>query len=88
MRAVLSDAPGAQQVKHIQGELGFAATTLKKVDDRHGQRLNLLATAIADVEDINTEETAAKLLAQQTKLQASYQTTAILSRLSLVDYLR
>jgi flagellin-like hook-associated protein FlgL len=88
MRATLSEQPGAQQVKHIQGELGFAATTLKKVEDRHAQRLNLLATAIADVEDINTEETAAKLLAQQTKLQASYQTTAILSRLSLADYLR
>lgn len=88
MRSALSEQPGAQQVKHIQGELGFAATTLRKADDRHVQRLNLLATAIADVEDINTEETAAKLLSQQTKLQASYQTTAILSRLTLTDYLR
>ena len=43
---------------------------------------------IADVEDVSNEETAAKLLSLQTKMQAAYQTTAIISRLSLTEYLR
>jgi flagellar hook-associated protein 3 FlgL len=88
MRETLTERPGAQQVKHIHGEIGFATATLKRADERHSQRLNLLANTISEVEDANTEETAAKLLAQQTRLQASYQTTAILSRLSLAEYLR
>jgi hypothetical protein len=49
--------------------------------------LNFFETARAGVEDANDEEVAASLLTLQTRLQATYQTTSILSRLSLVNYL-
>jgi flagellar hook-associated protein 3 FlgL len=88
MRSELTEQPGRQQVKTIHAEIGMAMATLKAADSRHTERINLLQTTIGDVETANTEETAAKLLSVQTRLQASYQTTALLSRLNLTDYLR
>jgi hypothetical protein len=40
-----------------------------------------------EAKGVDTQEVAAAILTLQTRLQASYQTTAILSRLSLVEYL-
>lgn len=42
---------------------------------------------IDQAENISTDEVASQLLALQTDLQASYQTTAMLSQLSLVKFL-
>jgi flagellin-like hook-associated protein FlgL len=40
------------------------------------------------VEGVDKNEVAAQLLELQTRLQASYQTSAMMSRLSLVEYVR
>ena len=66
----------------------MSSVTMKMADERHKTKLNFVETIISDVEDSNQEETAAKLLSLQTKMQAAYQTTAIISRLNLTDYLR
>ena len=50
--------------------------------------MNFVESVISDIEDVSNEETAAKLLSLQTKMQAAYQTTAIISKLSLTNYLR
>ncbi len=52
-------------------EISFAATTMKSAEERHKARFNLTQDAIAEVEDVQQEDGAAKLLALQTKLQAS-----------------
>lgn len=88
IRADLGRVSGVQRIQTIQMEVSFAATTMKSAEERHRARFGLTQDAIAEVEDVQQEEAAAKLLALQTKLQASYQTTSILSRLNLTDYLR
>lgn len=88
IRTDLADAPGNERVQDIQVEIAMAANTMKLADERHKVKLGFVQTVIAEVEDVNQEETAAKLLSLQTKMQAAYETTAIISRLNLTDYLR
>ncbi len=88
LRVDLGQTSGVQRVQTILIEIANAGASLKSAEDRHRTKLNFVETVIADVEDSNQEETAARLLSLQTKLQAAYQTTAIISRLNLTDYLR
>jgi flagellar hook-associated protein 3 FlgL len=88
MRADLGQTTGVQRVQDIQVEIALSATTMKLADERHRTKVGFVENILGDVEDINQEETAARLLSLQTKLQAAYQTTAIISRLNLTDYLR
>lgn len=79
---------GVQKPAEIITELGSAQTALSRAKERHDGTKAYLTTALADVENVTTEEVAVQLLALQTRLQASYQTTAILSQLTLTNYLR
>jgi flagellar hook-associated protein 3 FlgL len=88
LRTSLGAVSGQQRVQDIQIDIAMSATTMKLAGERHRTKINFVETAIAEVEDVNQEETAAKLLSLQTKMQAAYQTTAIISRLNLTDYLR
>ena len=47
----------------------------------------MLQGALGDIEQPSIEELSASILALQTRLQASYQVTASLSKLSLANYL-
>ena len=47
----------------------------------------MLQNLIDQSETVSSDQVATELLALQTRLQASYQTTAMLSQLSLVKYL-
>lgn len=78
---------GAQKPSEIIVELGSAQTALAQAKERHNSTKNYLTTTLDGVENVTTEEVAAQILALQTQLQASYQTTAILSKLSLTNYL-
>jgi hypothetical protein len=75
-----------QKPQDIAVEISAAQVTMKDARERHGIARNFLDAARAGVEDSNDEEVAASILALQTRLQASYQTTSILSRLSLVNF--
>ncbi len=88
MRARLGQRDGVQRVESIQAEVAMAASLMKSTGERHKAKTQLVSSVISDVEDASNEETAAKLLSLQTKMQAAYQTTSIISRLSLTDYLR
>jgi hypothetical protein len=46
-----------------------------------------LATLLEDVEGVNLEEVGVQILALQTNLQASLQTTALLYQTSLVNFI-
>jgi flagellar hook-associated protein 3 FlgL len=87
LRAELSDS-SMQTVADIHLEVGLAQATMKRADDRHKTTKAFVEDVIGGVENVNKEEAAARLLSLQTKMQAAYQTTSILSRLSLTDYLR
>lgn len=78
---------GTQKPSEIIVELGSAQTAMAQAKERHTSTKNYLTTTLAGVENVTTEEVAAQILALQTQLQASYQTTSILSKLSLTNYL-
>ena len=54
---------------------------------RQTQTQTLLQDMVDSTETVSTQEVASQILALQTCLQASYQTTSMLSQLSLTKYL-
>jgi len=87
IRAALDVPPGTQSIEAIQAELAGAQTTLKAAKDRHAQTNATLSDLLQSVEGVSNEEVAAQILAMQTALQASLQTTAILYKTSILNYL-
>jgi flagellin-like hook-associated protein FlgL len=86
--ATALDVPaGVQEVEDIQAELAGAQVTLQAAADRHSQNKAALADMLQQIEGVSNEDVAAKILALQTRLQASLQTTALLYQTSLVNYL-
>jgi hypothetical protein len=83
----LSPAYGQPRLEEIVTDFGAALSTLQSAKNRHQTAGNMLQDTLDNVEEASTEETAATMLNLQTRLQASYQTTAMLSQLSLVKYL-
>jgi hypothetical protein len=55
--------------------------------DRHQQTTTALSSLLDSVSGISQEQVGSEILALQTQLQASLQTTALLSKISLVNYL-
>jgi len=84
----LSDAPGNQKITDIAADIATAQATLATAKDRHQQNTAVLSDLLNHIESVQPEEVGAKLLTLQTNLQASLQTTAMLSRLSLVNFLQ
>jgi len=72
----------------IAVELGLAKSTAGAINDRHTDHKAQLGNMVQDIEEAPTETVAMELLALKTRLEASYQTTAMLSQLSLVNYLK
>lgn len=83
----LDGPPGVQQIENIAAELAGAQTTLEAAKDRHLQTKATLADMLQQIEGVSNEDVAAKIMALQTRLQASLQTTSLLFQTSLVDYL-
>jgi flagellin-like hook-associated protein FlgL len=84
---VLSGPPNQQRVSDIMAELGGVQASAGAVKDRHNQMDVTLATLLEDVEGVNLEEVGVQILALQTNLQASLQTTALLYQTSLVNFI-
>lgn len=82
--AFMSEEP---MPRNVAVDLGLAHSRMGAAKERHLASAALLQQAVDGVEGISAEETAISLLTLQTRLQASYQTTASLSRLSLVNFL-
>lgn len=76
-----------QRLQDISAELSISGASMGAAKSRHLQRTALLDEAVANIEKPSLEELSAGILGLQTRLQASYQATASISRLSLADYL-
>lgn len=72
----------------ITVELGLAQSTTGAIAERHTMHTAQLSNMLQDIEVAPTEEIAMEILALKTRLEASYQTTALLSQLSLVNYIK
>ena len=87
VRDNLTPQGGEQSIAQIGMELGVAASTMSEAAERHKATQVMVQNELGEIEDTNTEETVTKLMTLQTRLQASYQTTSLLSQLSLVNFL-
>ena len=78
---------GTQKPAELITEFGSAQSALSSAKERHQSTKGYLNTTLAGVENVTTEEVATQILSLQTQLQASYQVTSMLSKLSLTNYL-
>lgn len=83
----LAGAQGQQKISDIESEIAGAQTTLAAAKDRHTQTNTTLSNLLQQLEGVPTEQVAAQLLSLQTSLQASLQTTAMLFKTSILNYL-
>jgi hypothetical protein len=85
--ANLTPQPGQQTLQDIQTDFATAQNSMKDAQARQTQTQTALTNLISDTEGISQDQVASEILALQNSLQASYQTTSMLSQLSLVKFL-
>jgi len=78
---------GTQTTQDIEIDLANAQTSIKAATDQQGQTQATLQDFVQGITGVSNEAVAAQLLTVQTELQASLQTTAMLAKLSLVNFL-
>jgi flagellar hook-associated protein 3 FlgL len=83
-----STATNDGSIEQIGLELGVVRATVGGASERNTAFAGQLETLLSQVETVSMEETVMQLLALKTRLEASYQTTATVAGLSLVNYLR
>jgi flagellin-like hook-associated protein FlgL len=83
----LTPQPGQQTIDDIQADFASAQTTMQDATARQTQTQATLQNMISDTETVSPDQVASEILALQTSLQASYQTTSMLSQLTLTKYL-
>ncbi len=83
----LAPVAGTQSIEDIQADFAGASVSIKAATDRQTQTKALSETLLDSIEGINEDEVATKILALQTALQASYQTTSKMYQMSLVQFL-
>jgi hypothetical protein len=78
---------GAQSVDDIITELGFKQRSIQQASERHFSAQQISLDLLQQKEGVDDYEVGTKLLRLQTTLQASFESTSLLSRLSLVNFL-
>ena len=78
---------GTPSVEAIVTGLGLTAATLANTQDRHDKMMATANEILGDIQNADPYEVGVKLTTLQTQLEASYQVTSMLSRMSLVNYL-
>jgi hypothetical protein len=61
--------------------------TMKNASARQSQTKGMLQGIVDQAENVSPDQVASQILALQTSLQASYQTTAMLAQLTLTKFL-
>lgn len=83
----LTPQPGQQTIEEIQSQFAAAQTVMTDTSARQAQSQTMLQNMVTNTETVSTQTVATEILALQTSLQASYQTTSMLSQLTLTKYL-
>ncbi|TXM65826.1 hypothetical protein FV226_24405 [Methylobacterium sp. WL12] len=84
---LLGKASNDPSLEAIATDFGLAASTLTSAKSQNAATRLTLQNVVDGVESAPIQEVAAKLLEVQNRLQASYQITSSLSKLSLVNYM-
>lgn len=69
------------KLSHVQAQISIVKTS-------HADQINAYKDVIGETEDIDITEASVMLTQLQTQIQASFQVTALLSQLSLANFLR
>ena len=69
-------------------ELSNAKVQVGDISSRHTDYNTQLQGMLGTIEKSDDNEVAVSISALQTRLQATYQTTSLISKLSLVNYLK
>jgi len=85
--ANLNGQSGQEKVSDIAGQLAGAQVALNNAKDRQDQTNTTLQNMLQGVEGADPNDVAAQILALQTSLQATLQTTALLLQTNLLKYL-
>lgn len=86
-RTDLTFPNSAETPQDIHAEIATAGKVAEDSRQRHETNRTVMLQMVDDVEGVDAEEVAAQMLALQTRMQASYQTTAMISQMSLVNYI-
>jgi flagellar hook-associated protein 3 FlgL len=78
---------GVQKIADITAELAGTKTSLQQAKERHVQTEATVENLLDQIEGVPLEEVATRILALNTRLQASLQTTTILYQTSLVNFM-
>ncbi|MCF4127933.1 hypothetical protein [Methylobacterium sp. SyP6R] len=87
LQTLFKPGDGQPSVEGIGSELSLASAQIATQKSQNTATKAVLQKTVDGVESVTTEEAAAKLLTLQTQLQASYQATSMLSKLTLTSYL-
>jgi flagellar hook-associated protein 3 FlgL len=83
----LDNPPGTQKVTDIEAQIASAQTAMTAAQSRHQQTTAVLTDFLQSIEGVDNTQVGAQILTLQTQLQASLQTTALLSKLSIVNFI-
>jgi len=83
----LTPQPGQQTISDIQTDFASAQVIMKEASARQTQTQTMLQNIVDQTETVSTQEVASQILALQTTLSASYQTTSMLAGLTLTHFL-
>lgn len=78
---------GLNKLESTGADLGTKYKLLDTMQQNHASDKALYQKAVSGYEDADTAEVAIQIQSLQTQLSASYQVTAILSQLSLINYI-
>lgn len=84
---LLAASNTGQSVQDIVTDFSLASARMSNAASANTAQQSTLQNTVDGIEQASTEEAATKLMNLQTRLQASYQITASLSKLSLVNYM-
>ncbi len=87
VQANLATPPANAQITSVQTEIASAYTTADQAKTRHTAEIGTYQTLLGKVENTDQTTAIAQLSSLQTQMQASYQASAILLKLSLATYI-
>jgi flagellar hook-associated protein 3 FlgL len=85
--ANLDNPPATQSVTDIEARVANAQTAMTAAQSRHAQTSTVLTNFLQSIEGVDNTQVGTQILALQTQLQASLQTTALLSKISIVNFI-
>jgi flagellin-like hook-associated protein FlgL len=85
---LLNSTGGPNAILEINGDFGRATAQARQAKTRHEEQMQFLNGLLSEIEGVRNEEVIINMTSLQTRLEASYQVTARISQLSLVNYLR